>query len=165
MLAGGPKVGKSWMALDIGLAVASGEPALGAVEVSAGPVLYLALEDGSSALAKPVEDAARRRYAAGAASFRNGLASARTRGARDPLCNYRRPPGRDSSSSTCSPAVRPHVARNANLYSADYDLMASLKRTRRRTLRCSVGCSPHAEGQRSRFPGLSLRHAGRRGRS
>ena len=46
LLVGAPKVGKSWAALDLGLAVASGRPALGGVAVDKGDVLYLALEDG-----------------------------------------------------------------------------------------------------------------------
>jgi len=44
ILAGKPKVGKSWLALDIALAVAMGEPVLGAT-ASQGAVLYCALED------------------------------------------------------------------------------------------------------------------------
>jgi DNA-binding transcriptional ArsR family regulator len=44
ILAGRPKVGKSWLALQIALSVASGGYALGE-HVEAGPVLYLALED------------------------------------------------------------------------------------------------------------------------
>jgi hypothetical protein len=44
ILAGRPKVGKSWLALQIALAVASGGHALGE-PVEQGPVLYLALED------------------------------------------------------------------------------------------------------------------------
>lgn len=44
ILAGRPKVGKSWLALQIGLSVASGGVALGE-KVEQGPVLYLALED------------------------------------------------------------------------------------------------------------------------
>jgi len=44
ILAGRPKVGKSWLALQIALAVASGGYALGE-SVEQGPVLYLALED------------------------------------------------------------------------------------------------------------------------
>lgn len=43
-LAGRPKVGKSWLALQIAQAVATGGHALGRT-VTAGPVLYLALED------------------------------------------------------------------------------------------------------------------------
>lgn len=44
ILAGKPKLGKSWLALGFGVAVASGTPALG-VECEQGDVLYLALED------------------------------------------------------------------------------------------------------------------------
>lgn len=44
ILGGKPKVGKSWMALDLGLSVAMGRPFLGEA-VDPGDVLYLALED------------------------------------------------------------------------------------------------------------------------
>src|SRR3954470_24089874 len=44
-MAGAPKLGKSWLALSLGIAVASGGAALGAVDVVEGDVLYLALED------------------------------------------------------------------------------------------------------------------------
>lgn len=46
IFAGRPKLGKSWLALDIAVAVACGGRALGAIQVEAGEVLYLALEDG-----------------------------------------------------------------------------------------------------------------------
>ncbi len=45
ILAGAPKIGKSWLALYIGVCVASGRKALGAMPVQSGEVLYLALED------------------------------------------------------------------------------------------------------------------------
>ncbi|MGP3924787.1 AAA family ATPase [Streptomyces sp. 8N616] len=45
LLAGPPKVGKSWLSLGLGLSVASGGKAFDAVPVEGGPVLYLALED------------------------------------------------------------------------------------------------------------------------
>ncbi|MEY9946254.1 AAA family ATPase [Kitasatospora sp. GAS1066B] len=45
LLAGPPKVGKSWLSLGLALSVAAGGQALERVEVEAGPVLYLALED------------------------------------------------------------------------------------------------------------------------
>jgi AAA domain len=45
LLAGSPKLGKSWMALGIAVAVASGGRALGKVPVDQGEALYLALED------------------------------------------------------------------------------------------------------------------------
>jgi hypothetical protein len=44
-LSGKPKVGKSWLALQIALAVAFGGAALGKIKVEKRPVLYLGLED------------------------------------------------------------------------------------------------------------------------
>jgi hypothetical protein len=45
VLAGPPKVGKSWLGLCLAVAVASGRRALGKIDVTCGDVLYLALED------------------------------------------------------------------------------------------------------------------------
>ncbi|MGH3342631.1 MAG: AAA family ATPase [Carbonactinosporaceae bacterium] len=45
LLAGPPKVGKSWLALGLGLDIAHGGRAFGAIPTEGGPVLYLALED------------------------------------------------------------------------------------------------------------------------
>ncbi|MEV0309354.1 AAA family ATPase [Nonomuraea fuscirosea] len=45
LLAGPPKVGKSWLSLATAVAVAAGGKALETIEVEPGPVLYLALED------------------------------------------------------------------------------------------------------------------------
>ncbi|MGH3342284.1 MAG: AAA family ATPase [Carbonactinosporaceae bacterium] len=45
LLCGPPKVGKSWAALGLGLAVAAGAQAFDTIPVDGGPVLYLALED------------------------------------------------------------------------------------------------------------------------
>ncbi|MFF0304964.1 AAA family ATPase [Streptomyces sp. NPDC004562] len=45
VLAGPPKVGKSWLSLGLGLSVAAGGKAFDSVPVEGGPVLYLALED------------------------------------------------------------------------------------------------------------------------
>ncbi len=44
-LAGKPKTGKSWLALDFAVAAASGGPALGKFQCDQGEVLHLALED------------------------------------------------------------------------------------------------------------------------
>lgn len=43
---GSPKLGKSWLALNLAISIASGGRALGQVPVERGEVLYLALEDG-----------------------------------------------------------------------------------------------------------------------
>ncbi|GAB3462445.1 AAA family ATPase [Actinophytocola sediminis] len=45
LLAGAPKLGKSWLSLGIGADIANGDAALGSIDVERGPVLYCALED------------------------------------------------------------------------------------------------------------------------
>ena len=45
ILAGKPKLGKSWLALNLALTIAAGGTALGSTPVDAAPVLYLSLED------------------------------------------------------------------------------------------------------------------------
>jgi hypothetical protein len=45
VLAGAPKVGKSWLALNIGVDVSTGGKAFGAISTVQGDVLYLSLED------------------------------------------------------------------------------------------------------------------------
>jgi hypothetical protein len=50
ILAGRPKIGKSWMVLDGGLAVARGSTCLGDIQCEQGDVLYLALEDNERRL-------------------------------------------------------------------------------------------------------------------
>ncbi|KZE13437.1 hypothetical protein AVT10_15575 [Sphingomonas hankookensis] len=51
ILAGAPKVGKSWLALGIAVAVAEGTETLGGIKCDRGRVLYLALEDNQRRLA------------------------------------------------------------------------------------------------------------------
>lgn len=55
ILAGRPKLGKSWLVLDIALAVARGHYCLGDVECTKGEVLYLALEDNQRRLKSRIE--------------------------------------------------------------------------------------------------------------
>ena len=50
LLAGKPKLGKSWLALSTALAIAAGGVALGTQPVTRGEVLYLALEDNARRL-------------------------------------------------------------------------------------------------------------------
>jgi len=45
VLAGKPKLGKSWWAYDASIAVATGGKAMGSIDCEQGDVLYLALED------------------------------------------------------------------------------------------------------------------------
>ena len=50
ILGGRPKLGKSWMAFDFAVAVATGGHALGSIRCDQGDVLYLALEDNQRRL-------------------------------------------------------------------------------------------------------------------
>ncbi len=49
-MCGAPKLGKSWLGLALGIAVAAGGYALGTIEVERGETLYLALEDNARRL-------------------------------------------------------------------------------------------------------------------
>lgn len=55
LLAGKPKIGKSWMALDFALSVATGGFAVGSIDCEAGNVLYCALEDNQRRLQRRLE--------------------------------------------------------------------------------------------------------------
>ena len=54
VLAGKPKMGKSWMALDFAMSVASGKQALGGRATKKGPTLYCALEDNQRRLQRRI---------------------------------------------------------------------------------------------------------------
>lgn len=62
VLGGPPKAGKSWLALDLALSVASGTPALSRFSVATpGPVLLFPAEDGPAAIRARVDGLARAR--------------------------------------------------------------------------------------------------------
>jgi RecA-family ATPase len=52
LLAGAPKLGKSWLMLNVAVAVASGGKAFGSIDVEQGAVLYLAVDDNGRRLQK-----------------------------------------------------------------------------------------------------------------
>src|SRR6188472_2987328 len=54
LLAGRPKLGKSWLMLDVGIAVAAGRFCLGEAKCEQGDVLYLALEDNERRLQRRI---------------------------------------------------------------------------------------------------------------
>jgi AAA domain-containing protein len=96
LLAGRPKLGKSWLALDIGLAVAAGRYVLGEILCEAGDVLCLALEDNerrlnaaSPSCLAPSGPSGRR----GSSTRRSGLAPTRA-GSRRSGTGSRRPKAR-----------------------------------------------------------------------
>ena len=55
ILAGRPKIGKSWLALAVCLAVAQGHRVLGNLATTQGDVLYAALEDNPRRLQKRID--------------------------------------------------------------------------------------------------------------
>ncbi len=55
LLIGRPKIGKSWLALDLAVACASGGNVLGSLKPVHGDVLYLALEDGKRRLQRRLD--------------------------------------------------------------------------------------------------------------
>jgi hypothetical protein len=55
ILAGSPKIGKSWLALGVAVSVATGGMALGRISVDPGEVLYLALEDSQRRLQRRLQ--------------------------------------------------------------------------------------------------------------
>jgi AAA domain-containing protein len=55
VIAGRPKTGKSWLALGWAVAVAAGGLAFGSIQVDAGEVLYLALEDNQRRIKRRLE--------------------------------------------------------------------------------------------------------------
>jgi hypothetical protein len=55
LLVGRPKIGKSWLALDLCLACAGDRLTLGAIRPTFGDVLYLALEDGKRRLQRRID--------------------------------------------------------------------------------------------------------------
>ena len=76
LLAGRPKLGKSWLMLDVGLAVAAGRYCLGDARCEQGDVLYLALEDNERRLQRRIDKllGAFSRGMAGRLRIRDGMA-------------------------------------------------------------------------------------------
>lgn len=126
IFAGRPKLGKSWLALNIAVAVACGGRALGAIEVEAGPVLYLALEDGQRRL----QDRLRKTLAGGAIPENLFLATEWKRFDDGGLLLLKEwlidhPDARLVVIDTLK-RVRPHERGNGRLYDGDYDAVGPL---------------------------------------
>ncbi|SHF60816.1 IclR helix-turn-helix domain-containing protein [Desulfofundulus australicus DSM 11792] len=126
LLVGRPKIGKSWLALNIAVAAASGGVALGKIKVEKASVVYLALEDQPRRLKKRLASVLQGGAAPDGLFFytefprldQGGLLALEElitrRGAKllivDTLAKMR-PPGR----------------RNGNVYQEDYAVMGALK--------------------------------------
>jgi len=127
VLAGRPKVGKSWMALDLALAVSLGGKALGSISVAQADVLYLGLEDNKRRLQRRIDQLAPR----GALPDRLHLAV---------TCPRLNDGGIEAIEEWCDRVdhprlivvdvfgqVRPERRQNDSLYDADYRALSPLK--------------------------------------
>jgi hypothetical protein len=126
ILAGKPKLGKSWAALNIAVGVASGGMVLGAIPVEAGSVLYLALEDGQRRL----QDRLRKTLSGGAVPQKLTLAVTWKRfgvGGKRVLKEWltKHPDCRLVVIDTLK-MIRPPEQRNASIYNTDYDAVSPL---------------------------------------
>ena len=127
LLAGAPKLGKSWLALNVAAAVAYGGMALSKISVEKGEALYLALEDPPRRLQR------RLRLSLGGESAPDGLFfetdwEQLLEGGCDRLDSWldRHPDCRLVVVDVFA-KVRGIVNGNVNRYEADYAAMASLK--------------------------------------
>jgi hypothetical protein len=129
LLAGKPKLGKSWLALGLGIAVASGGIALGTKQVECGDVLYLALEDNPRRL----QGRLGKMLAGGAAPGRLHIATEWPRmdeGGAELLENWLGVnPNHRLVVVDILKRVRPlaNSARNRSVYDADYEALQSLQ--------------------------------------
>lgn len=126
LLGGKPKMGKSWMALDVGIAIASGGYVFGKIPVDAGDVLYLALEDHPRRLQKRLK----KRLQGSEAPSRLALATACPKvgeGLEQELDKWLNdhPEARLVIIDTLK-KIRPHASGNRSVYDVDYESLAPL---------------------------------------
>jgi hypothetical protein len=128
LLCGAPKVGKSWAALDVAVAAATGGKALGRVDVEAGDVLYLALEDTPRRLQSRLD-----KVLTGAAAAPDRLAIVTaceplTAGGADKIADWLdEHPGARLVIVDVFARVRGRPDANSSAYDADYAALAKLK--------------------------------------
>jgi len=149
LLVARPKLGKSWLALGLSIAVATGGRALGTIDVDAGDVLYLALEDGPRRLQgrlKALTDRPPERltFATEWPRFdQGGLAAAEA-------WLQAHPDARLLVVDTLA-RVRPPVDARASLYGGDYNALSGLADLSHRH-RCAVVVVHHSRKQGSDDP-------------
>lgn len=127
LLAGKPKAGKSWLALNLALAVASGGKALGSIDVEQGEVLYAALEDSPRRLKGRLAKVLQGASAPPGLTFATDWARFDDGGA-EQLDDWltRHPNARLVILDTLA-KVRPARARNGNSYDEDYAHLGAIK--------------------------------------
>lgn len=127
ILAGGQKLGKSWLAFAIALAIAMGTKVLGKIDVLQGDVLYLALEDTKRRLKDRLLKLLQGEEAPSRLTIFTEWPAMDDIGL-DWLQKWleSKPEARLIIIDTLK-KVRPPRARNGNVYDEDYDFMGGLK--------------------------------------
>jgi len=127
LLAGKPKLGKSWMALGIAIAKSTGGVALGTRPVEMGDVLYMALEDNPRRLGKRLE-----KLLMGDAPERLHIAfewSKMDEGGAEELQRWLEAhPDAHLVVVDILKRVRPRTSPNRNVYDADYEALEAMQR-------------------------------------
>ncbi|MFO0867106.1 MAG: AAA family ATPase [Gemmataceae bacterium] len=128
VLAGPPKLGKSWLVLLVALAVASGTKSLGRFGCPRGDVLYLALEDTPRRMQSRLQKILRRTHGSAQGLFLEYACPLLGQGLESHLRGWMQehPETRLIVIDTLA-KVRPPRGRNEEPYAADYRVMTSLK--------------------------------------
>jgi hypothetical protein len=126
LLAGAPKMGKSWLALGLALAVASGGVALGTRPVEQGDVLYLALEDTDKRLQKRMKQVLDGSEAPGRLRMNLEWPTIDDGGA-DRLGDWLAVHDARLVVVDVLKRVRPDVSAKKSVYDADYEALAAIK--------------------------------------
>jgi hypothetical protein len=127
LLAGSPKLGKSWLCLGLAVAVASGGKALGSIDVDQGSVLYAALEDPPRRLQSRLQSLLGDEPPPAGLHFTTSLP--RLPDALSWMAGWitAHPDARLLIVDVLR-KVRPPTDIRTNIYDADYDVMAELKK-------------------------------------
>ncbi|MEW6425508.1 MAG: AAA family ATPase [Bacillota bacterium] len=126
ILAGRPKIGKSWLALGVAVAVASGGVALGQIKVAKGHVLYLALEDSPRRLKNRLTSALQGEEAPQALHFFTEFPRL-DQGGLQALEDVIQAHNAKLLIIDTLAKMRPPGRRNGDVYQQDYSVMGSLK--------------------------------------
>lgn len=127
-VAGAPKLGKSWMALGLGIAVASGGRALGSVPVEQGDVLYLALEDSPRRLKDRLRQVLDGSGAPDGLHLQTSWPTIDEGGAERLQRWLEAHPSTRLILVDVWPRIRPRVKASGDYFSADYDAAAELQK-------------------------------------
>ncbi len=128
IVAGKPKIGKSWLSLDICLAVAGNRFVLGETKPVQGDVLYLALEDNQRRLKKRTDKILQSAAAPDSLEMHTEWRRVDQGGLEDIEAWCKEHPKRRLISIDTLAMIRPIVGRSEQAYTADYRAIEGLRK-------------------------------------